>query len=70
MKTISFTVTAGSSPRGRGKLAAQMREGLAARLIPAWAGKTRGRDDRDDWVRAHPRVGGENSICGDSLTYP
>ena len=53
-------VVSGSSPRGRGKLAAQMREGLAARLIPAWAGKTRDTGPAYGDRPAHPRVGGEN----------
>ena len=53
-------VVSGSSPRGRGKLAAQMREGLAARLIPAWAGKTRDTGPAYGDRPAHSRVGGEN----------
>ena len=53
----------GSSPRGRGKrkrLSIGMR---STRLIPAWAGKTRGRAGRCRPCTAHPRVGGENSAA-------
>ena len=51
----------GSSPRGRGKLAHAMEKDSAPRLIPAWAGKTRASMKRDSTVKAHPRVGGENT---------
>ena len=51
----------GSSPRGRGiptTNAVQMR---IVRLIPAWAGNTRGMCGRHRARAAHPRVGGEYS---------
>ena len=51
----------GSSPRGRGKRQRTPRVGLAKRLIPAWAGKTRLGLPNHAFDRAHPRVGGENS---------
>ena len=50
----------GSSPRGRGKLSRNARDQLPRRLIPAWAGKTRGSSGRSGQPGAHPRVGGEN----------
>ena len=53
---------AGSSPRGRGKLAALSDEQASTRLIPAWAGKTTW---PPAWIGAswaHPRVGGENNV--------
>ena len=50
----------GSSPRGRGKLAARQLSGGGGRLIPAWAGKTRVALLYNIRYRAHPRVGGEN----------
>ena len=50
----------GSSPRVRGKLH-RVGEPLAPpRLIPARAGKTRGRPPRPATARAHPRACGEN----------
>ena len=51
----------GSSPLTRGKLPVGCQRDSPTGLIPAHAGKTRGRDNRDDWVRAHPRSRGENS---------
>ena len=50
----------GSSPRGRGKLQGFLAVLSGQRLIPAWAGKTRGAEAADGGARAHPRVGGEN----------
>ena len=52
----------GSSPRGRGKHEAGDGQGLDARLIPAWAGKTRTCPPAYRRWRAHPRVGGENQV--------
>ena len=54
----------GSSPRGRGKHPRRPRCRPRHRLIPAWAGKTRGRAGRVRARRAHPRVGGENPAEG------
>ena len=51
----------GSSPRGRGKLCDSGHQSNNARLIPAWAGKTRARGLRRQDGAAHPRVGGENA---------
>ena len=53
-------LSAGSSPRGRGKLHDARQEGNRAGLIPAWAGKTRALDASPVSLAAHPRVGGEN----------
>ena len=50
----------GSSPRGRGKRVGGVLCGLRRRLIPAWAGKTRGEVLQHGQHWAHPRVGGEN----------
>ena len=50
----------GSSPRVRGKRCDCPGEGLGLGLIPACAGKTRGRSPRVSPSRAHPRVCGEN----------
>ena len=52
----------GSSPRGRGKPDGFSPPMIAARLIPAWAGKTGCRSRRWRRSAAHPRVGGENVI--------
>ena len=52
----------GSSPRGRGKQAFVSRFATSIGLIPAWAGKTRRRDDCLSRKGAHPRVGGENLV--------
>ena len=51
----------GSSPRGRGKLDGPLDSPADRRLIPAWAGKTVAAALRAAWLRAHPRVGGENT---------
>ena len=53
---------AGSSPRGRGKLASRTVTAPCAGLIPAWAGKTRVTWGRCPRSAAHPRVGGENFL--------
>ena len=58
----------GSSPRGRGKRAGHGQESPAARLIPAWAGKTVSAPARYMWTAAHPRVGGENEFHGGLLS--
>ena len=50
----------GSSPRGRGKLAAALNVQPSERLIPARAGKTMQSTYPDAHYRAHPRAGGEN----------
>ena len=57
---ISATSSSGSSPRGRGKRGAPHDEPEQLGLIPAWAGKTALKGERDPIERAHPRVGGEN----------
>ena len=57
---MASVVTAGSSPRGRGKLSQNEPGSNETRLIPAWAGKTgKAPASRRPWS-AHPRVGGEN----------
>ena len=38
---------------------------LMRRLIPAWAGKTVSTSRTATTPRAHPRVGGENVLCGE-----
>ena len=53
-------LSAGSSPRGRGKRSKVRRLANQVRLIPAWAGKTVGGDRDAAGAGAHPRVGGEN----------
>ena len=50
----------GSSPRGRGKPHRSRRFELHAGLIPAQAGKTKGRLPYAAVRQAHPRAGGEN----------
>ena len=52
----------GSSPRGRGKRAYSTPTIFSQRLIPARAGKTRGRPGAARANGAHPRAGGENVI--------
>ena len=58
----------GSSPRGRGKLVVHVIESRGTRLIPAWAGKTCARWRTRTRQRAHPRVGGENSVAASVMT--
>ena len=52
----------GSSPRGRGKHSDSSTWHDRSRLIPAWAGKTEDLELLQKLHRAHPRVGGENSV--------
>ena len=56
----------GSSPRGRGKRSCGQGCQVGARLIPAWAGKTRHAFRAPAGNAAHPRVGGENLDKGAS----
>ena len=58
----------GSSPRGRGKRRGGVSPGHGDRLIPAWAGKTKQRRRLLGGERAHPRVGGENSLSDTTNT--
>jgi len=51
----------GSSPRARGTPARGVPRGLGARLIPACAGNTLGRDNLRPRIEAHPRVRGEHN---------
>ena len=53
-------ITAGSSPRGRGKPDEGTLCVVSVRLIPARAGKTKRATRRAQPLRAHPRAGGEN----------
>ena len=53
--------SAGSSPRGRGKLIASLDWLQPRGLIPAWAGKTPSKPRAISQPGAHPRVGGENN---------
>ena len=53
--------TAGSSPRGRGKLRRSLQIECHRRLIPARAGKTGSPASRRHPSTAHPRAGGENT---------
>ena len=52
----------GSSPRGRGKREVKEDVNVPGRLIPAWAGKTASGRGWRSHRRAHPRVGGENTV--------
>ena len=52
----------GSSPRGRGTRAAELREEAQARVIPAWAGNTVPTASLICRISGHPRVGGEHPI--------
>ena len=54
------TFAGGSSPRGRGKRIPSALVPSEVGLIPAWAGKTKGRLPYAAVRQAHPRVGGEN----------
>ena len=50
----------GTSPRMRGKLSSASGSGSAGGNIPAYAGKTVGAEDGDEFAEEHPRVCGEN----------
>ena len=52
----------GSSPRGRGKQDGNRKPRSKSRLIPAWAGKTSDLQGHEAGRKAHPRVGGENTV--------
>ena len=56
-----FCLSHGSSPRGRGKQLGVGDGQLGRGLIPAGAGKTRGRSKTPCAKPAHPRGGGENA---------
>ena len=60
----------GSSPRGRGKLAARCGLSDLGRLIPARAGKTAGGPRHRRERPAHPRAGGENSASVLQIVMP
>ena len=65
VREVSLTaIPAGSSPRVRGKLFAVFCEVFTIGLIPACAGKTRGRHRGRRSQAAHPRVCGENGGSG------
>ena len=59
-----MVAVSGSSPRVRGKLCWSKPQELTSGLIPACAGKTPTRPLRRHNVGAHPRVCGENIVCG------
>ena len=67
-------ITAGTSPRARGKLERAEVSPVSQRNIPACAGKTGGNDTFPHAVQEHPRVRGENrgrgwglvGLCGTS----
>ena len=56
---LAMTGGEGSSPRGRGIPELIFCTVLIIRLIPAWAGNTRGTVRPAETPWAHPRVGGE-----------
>ena len=60
--SIAFSILSGSPPRVRGKLTRDKAAGVDARITPACAGKTQGKNW--GWVRPedHPRVCGENFL--------
>ena len=62
--------SAGSSPRVRGKLVAADLNKVAARLIPACAGKTSSWAWAARPMTAHPRVCGENSRAAFFMSPP
>ena len=53
----------GSPPRGRGKAIKDAGERQAARITPAWAGKSTTSGHETTLPRDHPRVGGEKLAC-------
>ena len=57
-------LSAGSSPRGRGKLQVEANGADRLRLIPARAGKTTSPAPPASPDSAHPRAGGENKVEG------
>ena len=60
MQLIEYGLSAGSSPRVRGKPQTRIDLREISRLIPARAGKTLPRDDMHARRAAHPRACGEN----------
>ena len=57
---LGVSISAGSSPRVRGKRWHSRHEATGRRLIPARAGKTCGGSSSPSWTWAHPRACGEN----------
>ena len=60
----------GSSPRVRGKQAAELEQSVGAGLIPACAGKTNAQRCGCSSQRAHPRVCGENILAIAEILSP
>ena len=57
---ITITISAGSSPRGRGTLFRPKHVVVVYRFIPAWAGNTLCGVTYSTASTVHPRVGGEH----------
>ena len=60
----------GSSPLTRGKPCSPLRRSRSTRLIPAHAGKTALKGERDPIERAHPRSRGENTPIAVKVRVP
>ena len=68
---ILSSLSMGSSPRVRGKRYFCVDENISPGLIPACAGKTKLLRKPRNWLRAHPRVCGENARrLRQGLAYP
>ena len=67
---LKSTLLSGTSPRMRGKPAAQGPLGRWRRNIPAYAGKTTNRSSVRGCAAEHPRVCGENLIATLSKLHP
>ena len=57
---ITGTSPTGSPPRGRGKDRRGAHMKIAARITPAWAGKSTGQETQLTTGQDHPRIGGES----------
>ena len=57
-RCVSWSVSGGPSPRGRGSLAELVEDALDPGSIPAWAGEPRHETLPGGFAAVHPRVGG------------
>ena len=59
--TAAVSALAGLSPRGRGKRPLCVHRLARARSIPAWAGETADKAEKQNAIKVYPRVGGGNA---------
>ena len=58
---VSWAVSVGSPPHGRGKVKLPVCQCFGAGITPAWAGKSRLDFYFPQFAKDHPRMGGEKT---------